>query len=101
MKIQYTNEFVQKLEMGDPTTCVYKFIYDKNNSDQKKIIRYFIMHRLLLCINVDSYVAHMFYACLFSHNTAVPIAIKKIFSFFPWIQTLIYLIGDMVISINI
>ena len=32
------------------------------------------MHGLGLCIKVDSYVAHMFYACSFSHNTAVPIA---------------------------
>ena len=28
MKIQYTNKFVQKLGMSDPTTCVYQFIYD-------------------------------------------------------------------------
>ena len=35
------------------------------------------MHGLGLCINVDSYVAHMFYAWLFSHNSAVPIAKNK------------------------
>ena len=26
--IQYANEFVNKLGMGYPTTCVYQFIYD-------------------------------------------------------------------------
>ena len=25
-KIEYVNEFVQNLGMGDPTTCVYQFI---------------------------------------------------------------------------
>ena len=63
--------------MGDPTTSVYKFIYDENDSDDKKIIQYFIMDGLGLCIKVDSYVAHIFYAWSFSHNTAVSIAINK------------------------
>ena len=27
MRIQYTNWFVQKFGMGDPTTCVYQFMY--------------------------------------------------------------------------
>ena len=36
------------------------------------------MHGLELCINVDSYVAHMFYAWSFSPNKAVPIDINKI-----------------------
>ena len=35
------------------------------------------MHGLGLCINVDSYVAHMFYAWSLSHNPEVPIAKKK------------------------
>ena len=35
------------------------------------------MPGLGLCIKVDSYVAHMFYAFSFSHNTEVPIAIKN------------------------
>ena len=34
------------------------------------------MHGLGLCIKVDSYIAHMFYAWSFSHNIAVPTAIK-------------------------
>ena len=29
MKIKYANEFVKKIGMGDPTTCVYQFIYDE------------------------------------------------------------------------
>ena len=63
--------------MSDPTTCVYQLIYDENENYQTKIIQYFIMHGLGLCINVDSYVTHIFYACSFSHNTSVPIYIKK------------------------
>ena len=42
MKIQYANEFVQNLGMGDPTTCVYQFIYNENENDETKIIQYFI-----------------------------------------------------------
>ena len=44
------------------------------------------MHGLGLCIKVDSYVAHMFYACSFSHNTAVPIA-KNNKKYFPSLNT--------------
>ena len=61
-KIQYANEFLKKLGMGDPTTCVYQCIYDENDSDNIEIIQYFIMHGLVLCIQVDIYVAHMLYA---------------------------------------
>ena len=46
MKIQYLNETVQKIWIGDPTTCVYQIIYDENDSDETKIIKYFIMHGL-------------------------------------------------------
>ena len=63
--------------MGDPITCVYKFIYYERDSVDTKIIKYFIMHGLGLCIKVDIYVVHMLYACSFSNNTSVPIAINK------------------------
>ena len=63
--------------MGDPITCVYQFIYDENDNDNTKKIQYFIMHVLGLCIEVYSYVAHMFYECLFSHNTVGLIYINK------------------------
>ena len=62
MKIQYTSEFILKLGVGDPTTCVYQFIYDENDSVETNIILYFIMHRFGLCIKFDIYVAHMLYA---------------------------------------
>ena len=77
MKIQYANEFVEQLGIGDTTTCVYHLIYDEKYSVYTDIIKYFIMHGLGLCMNVDSYVAHIFCACSFSHNTALPIDIKK------------------------
>ena len=57
-----------KLGMGDLTTYVYQFIYDENESDDTKIIQYFIIYRLLLCIKINSYVAHMLYAWSFSNN---------------------------------
>ena len=74
MKIQYAKCFVQKLGMGNTTTCVYQFSYnEKDNNDTHKT-QYFIMHGLRLCIKVDSYVAHIFYPWSFSHNTVVLIA---------------------------
>ena len=63
--------------MGDPTTCVYQFIYDEKYKNDTHITRYFIMHGLGLCIKVDSYVDHMFYEWSFSHNTSVLIDKKK------------------------
>ena len=63
--------------MGDPTTCVYQYIYDENDSVDTKIIQYFIMHVLGSCIKVESYVAHMLHAYSLSHNTLVTITIKS------------------------
>ena len=63
--------------MGDPTTCVYQYIYDENESVDTKIIKYFIMHGLGSCIKVESYVAHMLHAYSLSNNTVVPITIKS------------------------
>ena len=77
MKIQYANEFDQKLGMGDTTKFVYQLIYHENDSDDINIIKYFIMRGLRLCFKVDSYVAHMFFAWPFSHNTAVPINVDN------------------------
>ena len=76
-KIQYVNEFVQNLVMVDPTTHVYQIVYNENHNDDTKVIQYFIMYGLGLCIKLDSYVAHMLYAWSLSHNTSVPISIKK------------------------
>ena len=63
--------------MCDPTTCVYQFIYDEKDSVDTEIIQYFIIHGLGLCIKVDFYVAHMFYAWSLSHNEEFPIAVKN------------------------
>ena len=76
MKIQHANEFVRKLGMGDPKTCVYQFIYNEKDSVYTEILQYFIQG-LGLCIQESSFVAHMFYALSFSHNKSVPMAIKK------------------------
>ena len=77
MKIQYENEFVQKLEMSDPRTCVYQFIYNENDSVDTKIVQYFIIYRLGLCIKIDSYASHLFYEWSLCHNIEVPISKEK------------------------
>ena len=48
--------------MGDPNACDYLIIYNKNDNDDTNIIQYFIIHGLGLCIKVDIYMSHMFYA---------------------------------------
>ena len=78
MIIQFSNEFVQNLGIGDSTTYGYIFIHDENDNYDTKTIQYFVTHGLGLCIRVDSYVEHMCYACSFIHNTSVPIYIKNI-----------------------
>ena len=65
------------MALGDPTTCVYQFIFNENDSNNTNILQYFIMHRLGLCIKLDDLVAHIVYAYSFINNTAVPIAIKQ------------------------
>ena len=77
MKIQYTNNVIHKFSTGDPTTCVYQFIYDEQDENDTHITQYFIMCGLGLCIRVNSYVAHLFYAWSFSNNIAIIIVKKK------------------------
>ena len=81
--------------MGDPRTCVYQFIYDENDSDDTNIIQYFIMHGLGLWIKIDIYVAHIFYAWLFSHNASVLVYTNKNKPFFNLIQTQLYFLGEL------
>ena len=69
--------------MGDTETCVYQLVCDKNDNYETKIVQYFIMHGLGLCVKVDNYVVHIFYDWSLSHNTEVPIAIKRTNVFFP------------------
>ena len=38
---KYVNEFVQKLGVGDPITCVYQFVYDEKYSDNTKNIIFY------------------------------------------------------------
>ena len=77
MRIQYANNFVQKLGMGDPTICVNQLTYNEKYKNDTQITQYFIMHGLGLFIKVDISVAHLFYACSFSHNTSIPISKNK------------------------
>ena len=62
IKIQYANELVQNVGLGYNTTCVYQFIFGENDSNDTKIIQYFIMHGPVLCIKLNSFVSHMLYA---------------------------------------
>ena len=66
-----------KMVLGDPTTCVYQFIFDIIDINDTKINPYVIMHGLGLCIKFNNILAHILYEWWFIHNTAVPIAIKK------------------------
>ena len=49
-RIKYANESIQNMGLGDPRTFVYQFIYDKNDSNDTKIIQYFMMHNPSPCI---------------------------------------------------
>ena len=60
-----------------PRNCVYKFIFNENYSNDTNIIQYFIMRGLGLCIKLNSFVACIFYAWSFIHNTTVPISIQQ------------------------
>ena len=62
MKIEYANECIQNLGISHPTSFVHQFIYDENDNDEMKTMQYFLMNGLVLFINVDRYVEHMFYA---------------------------------------
>ena len=37
MRIKYANNFVPKLGMGDPTTCVYQLIYNMKDKNDTQI----------------------------------------------------------------
>ena len=76
MRIKYTNKFIQYMGLGDPTTCVYQFIFDQDDSCDTAIIQYYIMHGLGLCIKLNSCVVYMLYAWSFSNNIAVQLDIK-------------------------
>ena len=65
-----------KMVLGDPTTYVYQFIFDENDSNDTNITQYFIMHGLGSWIKLNIFVAHMLYLWSFSHNKVVPIDIK-------------------------
>ena len=62
--------------LSDITTCFYQVIFDEDDINYTRIIPYFIMHGLGLCIKLNSFVTHMFYVWKLSHNKAVPIYIK-------------------------
>ena len=62
--------------LGDNTTCLYPFLFDKKDTDNTDILQYFVMGGQGICMKVNSDVAHMFYVWSFSHNTEVPIKFK-------------------------
>ena len=47
LEIQYANNFIQKLGIGDPITCVYKIIYKEKDINDTQITPY------LLCMVWD------------------------------------------------
>ena len=46
MIIQYLNGIMLNMKLDDTTTSVYQLIFDKNDSNDTKIIQYFTMHGL-------------------------------------------------------
>ena len=73
--MKYANEFILNMGLDHPTTCVYQLFYNETYINYTKIIQYFIMHRLVLCVKLYSFEAHMIHACSFSNNESVPIYI--------------------------
>ena len=63
--------------MSDPTTFLYQFIFDQDDSNYTKIIQYFVMHGLGLCIKLNIYVEHMLYARSFIFSTEVTLSINQ------------------------
>ena len=55
MIIQYLNGIMLNMKLDDTTTSVYQLIFDKNDSNDTKIIQYFTMHGLWLCIKLDGF----------------------------------------------
>ena len=47
MKIQYANELIHNMVLGDPKTYVYKFIFDENYSTDTNL------YNVLLCMDLD------------------------------------------------
>ena len=45
-----------------------------NDSNNTNIIQYLILHGLGLCTKLNSFVAHILYACSFSHKIEVTIS---------------------------
>ena len=81
--------------LGDPTTCIYQFIFDENENNDTKIKQYFIKHGMGLCIKLNSFVAHMLYVWSLSYNKEEPIIYKeeKIFYFLEYIYYCTFLGG--------
>ena len=52
--LKYSNEFIQNMVLSDPKTCVYQFLKYKFDTNDTKIIQYFVMHGLGLCIKLNS-----------------------------------------------
>ena len=77
MRIKYANEFIEKMVLVDTTTFVYQIIFDEIYSNDTNVIQYFIMNGLVVCITLNSFVSHIIFPRLLSHNIAVPIAINK------------------------
>ena len=48
MRIEYVNEFIQHMKLGDPTLCVYQFIFDQYGSNDTNNTQYFIINGMVL-----------------------------------------------------
>ena len=79
--------------LGDLKTFVYQVTFYKEDTDNTHILKYFVMDGLVICIKLNSYVAHILYAWSFIHNASVPILIKHKNIIFLYIKDPLCLLG--------
>ena len=61
MRESYGHMFIGNLALGNPTTRLYQFIIDKSTKNPVVITQLLFMNRLVLCVNLQSCIAYMFY----------------------------------------
>ena len=75
--MKYAKQFIYQLGMGYPMTHFYHFIYNKLDANGRYILIYFAMHGVGICVELENFVANIFYERSFSHVTAFPVALNE------------------------
>ena len=69
--------FIEKLVIGNPNACVYKFIIDMPNQNPVVIIQLFIVDVLGIFLEFNINIPHIFYGCTFSYCNYVTLIFVK------------------------